>query len=172
MAWEIIHRHLLHPSDSVVKSTLRHQTLDDIPKYFPNKIHKSPCKIYYTAKMTTIDKGTTVDTSNLQPGETIHMYFSFYNITPIRGFTSILILVYENTRILWIFPTVSKRTPIRIIHLILTTLINEQHSCKRVRFDEDIALANWTDVTNLLVDEFKISMETTGSDASWINGNN
>ena len=28
------------------------------------------------------------------------------------------------------------------------------------------------DVTNLLIEEFKISMETTGGDASWMNGKN
>ena len=33
-------------------------------------------------------------------------------------------------------------------------------------------LANSTDVTNLLVDEFKISMETTSGDASLLDGNN
>ena len=39
-------------------------------------------------------------------------------------------------------------------------------------FAEDGALEKSTDVTNLLVDGFKISMETTGGDASWIKVNN
>ena len=38
-----------------------------------------------------------------------------------------------------------------------------------MRVDEDGALENSTDVTNLLVDDFNISMETTGGDASWLN---
>ena len=50
--------------------------------------------------------------------------------------------------------------------------MNEKHPFKRVRFDEDSALSNSTDVTNLLINEFKISMETTGGDAFWINGKN
>ena len=33
-------------------------------------------------------------------------------------------------------------------------------------------LENSTDVTNLLVDELNVSMETTGGDTLWINGNN
>ena len=33
-------------------------------------------------------------------------------------------------------------------------------------------MENLTDVTNLLVNEFKIYIETTGGDASWINVNN
>ena len=31
-------------------------------------------------------------------------------------------------------------------------------------------LENSTDVTKLIVDEFKISMDTNGGDASWLNG--
>ena len=50
--------------------------------------------------------------------------------------------------------------------------MNEQHPYKRVRFYEDSALENSIDVTNLLIEEFKISMETTGGGASWINGMN
>ena len=49
---------------------------------------------------------------------------------------------------------------------------NKQHPFKRIRVDGDIALENSTDVTNLLVDDFKISMETTGGDVSWLNGKN
>ena len=38
--------------------------------------------------------------------------------------------------------------------------------------DEDDALSNSKDVTNLPVDDFNISKETTGGDASWLNGKN
>ena len=78
----------------------------------------------YTAKMTTIDKGTTVDTSNLQPGELFHMYFAFYNVTSLCGFTYILTDVCANTRILWVFPTSSIKSPVHIISFTLTTLMN------------------------------------------------
>ena len=100
------------------------------------------------------------------------MDFDFYNVPSICGFASILTLVCENTRMLRVFPTASKRAHVSIIRFILTTLIKKQHPCKLVRVDEDSALENSTDVTNLLVDEFKISMETTGGDVSWINGKN
>ena len=48
--------------------------------------------------MTTINKGISVDTSNLQLGELVHMDFAFYNVTYIHGFTSILTVVCEKTR--------------------------------------------------------------------------
>ena len=83
-----------------------------------------------------------------------------------------LTVVYTNTIMLWVLPNASKQSPVRIILFILSTLKNWQHPCKNIRVDEDSALENSTDVTNLIVDELKISMETTGDDASWLNGNN
>ena len=38
--------------------------------------------------------------------------------------------------------------------------------------DEDGALEKSTDVTNPRVDNFNVYMETTGGDASWLNGKN
>ena len=140
MLWDIISRFLLHPSDSVMKAMCRHQTLDGLPKYFPNKIHKAPFTICCTAKMTTINKGATVDTSNLQPGELIHMKFAFYNVTYIRGFNSMLTVVCEKTIMLWVFRTASKIAHVRIIRFILKILMNEQHPWKLVKVDEDISL--------------------------------
>ena len=74
--------------------------------------------------MTTINKITTVETSNLQPGKRFHMEFAFYNITSIRGFTSMLTVVCAQTRMLWVLPTASKIAPVCIICFIPKTLIN------------------------------------------------
>ena len=74
--------------------------------------------------MNTLPKGKTVDAANLQPGELIHIYFDFYNMTSIRGLTSVLTVVYERTRMLWVFNTESKIPPFRTIHFILKTSKN------------------------------------------------
>ena len=73
---------------------------------------------------------------------------------------------------MWLFPNAYKIFPFSIISFFLKTLNNEQQPCKHIRFDEDGALEKSKNVTNLLIEEFKISMETTGGDESWINGNN
>ena len=96
------------------------------------------------------------------------MDFDLYNVNSIRGFTSIINVVCEKTIMLWVFPTAYKKSLVRIIHFILTTLNNEQHLWKRVRVYNYGALVYSTDVTNLLVDEFRITMENTGGYASWI----
>ena len=85
--------------------------------------------------MTTSPKVKTVGTTNLQPGELIHMDFAFYNVTSIRGLTFMLTVVYANTRMICVFPTESKQYPVYIIQFIITTLNNEQHPCKRVIVD-------------------------------------
>ena len=41
-----------------------------------------------------------------------------------------------------------------------------------MRVAEDGTLENSTDITNLLVYDYNISIENTGGDASWINGKN
>ena len=47
--------------------------------------------------MTTFPKVNTVDTSKLQPGELIHMDFSYYNVTSIRGFAVMITVVCVRT---------------------------------------------------------------------------
>ena len=124
MPGEIIHHRLLHPSVSVMKLIFHHQTLNGLPEHCPNKLKKSPRTICYTTKNSYLPKVKTVDTSNLLPGELIHMDVDLYNITSIRGFTSMVTVVFANTIMLCLLPTVSKRAPVRIIRFILTTLNN------------------------------------------------
>ena len=120
-----------------MKAMCLHQTLDGLPEKCPKKIHKSPFKICYVSKITTINKDTSVDTSNLQPGELVHMDFTLYNVNNILVFTSILTLVCTKTRIPWVFQTAPKRAPFQTIRFILTPLLNEKDPCKNLRVDED-----------------------------------
>ena len=81
--------------------------------------------------MTTLPKGTTVGTTNFQPGELIHMGFSFYNVTSICGLTFMITVVCVNTIMICLLPSASKQSPVFIIHFIMKTLNHEQHPCKR-----------------------------------------
>ena len=81
-------------------------------------------------------------------------------------------VVCEKTRMIWVVPTAPKRALVRFICFVLTISNNEQHPYRYVIFNKYGALANSTDVTNLLVDYFRTVMETTGGDASWLNGKN
>ena len=103
------------------------QTLTGLPKHLPNKITEAPRTVCYTENMTDFPKVTNFETTNLKPGELIHIAFAFYNVTSTIGFTSILTVVCENTRMIWVFTTESKISPVRIICFVLTTLRNKKH---------------------------------------------
>ena len=75
-------------------------------------------------KSDDFTKDATVDTTNLTPEELLHMNFTFYNVTFIVGFTSILDAVCERITIICILPTVPKQASVRIIIFILATLNN------------------------------------------------
>ena len=141
-------------------------------KKCPKKLNLSPCIMCYTQKMKTFPKGKKFETSKIQPGDLIHIYSGFYNVNSIQGFTSMITVFCEKTRMLQVLHSTSKKHPVHTVRFIITTLKNEQHPHKRVRVDEDGALENSTYAPNLLIDDFNISMETTGCDASWINGKN
>ena len=87
-------------------------------------------------------------------------------MTSTQGFASVLPVGCAKTRMIWAFPTTSKSSPFGIINFIPKNLKDDQHLCKCARVDEDGALAKSTDFTNLLVDDFITTMESTGSDAS------
>ena len=56
-----------------MKAMLCHHTLNGLPKQSPKKINKAPFTMCYTSNMTTFPKVISVDTTNLQPGELIHI---------------------------------------------------------------------------------------------------
>ena len=89
------------------------------------------------------------------------MDFSFWNQTSYRGFTSLLSIIDGKERMLWNFPTANKRPPLAIITYFFSLLAKENITIKTIRVDEDGALANSSEFTNLLVSH-KINMETTG----------
>ena len=93
------------------------------------------------------------------------MDVALYNMTSIRWFTSMLTVLCENNRILWVFPIESKRSHVLIILFILTLFRKKQKPFQFLRVDEYGALVNSTDIKNLIVDYLIIFVETTGGDA-------
>ena len=63
-------------------------------------------------------------------------------------------------------------TPVINILFIPTIFNNDNHTCKPVRVYEDGTLVNSTDVTNFIVEKFRIYVETNGVYSSWYNVNN
>ena len=88
ISWEIIHCCLIHRSGSAMKAMCHHQNLIDRPKYSYSKLNQASCTIFYTSKMKTFPKGTTIDkltfnhenlfTWNLFLQFDLHMWIHFH----------------------------------------------------------------------------------------------
>ena len=74
--------------------------------------------------MKLFPKGKTVDTTNLRPVELINKNFVLYNVTYIRGFTSMITVVCAHNIIMWLFCLAFKQVHVLIIRFILTTIKN------------------------------------------------
>ena len=83
-----------------MKFICHHQNLTGLPKHCHKNINEAPCTVCFTEKNRICPKGATVYTTKLLPGDLMHVYFAFYNVTYIRGITSVLTVVCENTRII------------------------------------------------------------------------
>ena len=82
-----------------------------LTKHFTKKLNQTPCKIFYTANIKTLPKGTIFDTNNLQQGELINMDFELYYMNSIPGFTSMITVLCLNNIIIWVLSTAPKQPP-------------------------------------------------------------
>ena len=58
---------------------------------------EDPCPIFFLIKANKIPRGPTVDVSKFSPGFMLQMYFSFFNVESICGFTSTFAAICSDT---------------------------------------------------------------------------
>ena len=87
----------------------------------PENLHEleDPCPIYILTKATKIPRGPTTDVSKFSPGFILQMYFAFFNVEIIRGFTSTLVAICYATSYPFEFPSRSKRPPLDILKFLI-----------------------------------------------------
>jgi len=164
----LAHQRLAHNSDEVLDTMCRKQSLLGLPKQpFPSRT--CPCVICITTKFTHPPKAKTTSYVLTRRGQLLHIDFSFWTIPSIRGFTSLLSIIDGKDRMLWTFPTASKRPPLAILEYFFSILAKHDITVCSIRVDEDGALANSSEFTDFLVQK-SIAMETTGGHASFLNG--
>jgi hypothetical protein len=164
----LIHQRLGHNCDEVLDIMCRKQSMLGLPKHpFPPR--KCPCIICITTKTVHPPRAKITSVTLTTRGQLLHVDFSFWNIVSIRGFTSLLSVVDGKDRMLWNFPTASKRPPLQILDFLFTMLTHDGVRVQCIRVDEDGALANSSEFCDFLI-ERKISLETTGGYASFLNG--
>ena len=92
-------------------------------------------------KATKITRGLITDVSIFAPGFMLQIYFSFFNVDSIRGFTSTFVAKCYATLHLFGFTSRSKHPPLDILKFLVTTLINQDKKVAFIRVDEDGALS-------------------------------
>jgi hypothetical protein len=128
-----------------------------------------PCAICITTKFTHPPKVKATLTQITRRGELLHIDFSFWNVTSIHGFTSLLSINDGKDRMLWNFPTASKRVHLEILDYFFGALSKENILVLGIRVDEDGALANNTEFSEFLFAR-SITLESTSGYASFLNG--
>jgi len=164
----LVHQRLGHNSDEVLDSMCPNQSLLGLPKH-PFPPQQCPCVICITTKTVNPPKAKSTSTKFLRRGQLLHIDFSFWNVCSIRGFTCLLSVIDGKDRMLWNFPTTSKRVPLSILAYLFTMLEREGVIIESVRADEDGALANNSEFSDFLIQQ-KISLQTTGGYTSFLNG--
>jgi hypothetical protein len=164
----LAHQRLAHNCDAVLDTMGRKQSLLGLPKRpFPPR--SCPCPICIMTKLTHPPKVKATLSKLTRRGELLHIDFSFWNVTSLRGFTSLLSIIDGKDRMLWNFPTASKRVPLDILDYFFGALNKENIPVLGVRVDEDGALAHNTEFNEFLFTR-SIPLESTGGYASFLNG--
>jgi len=81
----------------------------------------------------------------------------------------LLSVIDGKDRMLWNFPTASKRAPISVLEFFFTMLECDGVTIQGIHVDKDDTLANSSEFCDFLL-ECKMPLETTGGYASFLNG--
>jgi hypothetical protein len=164
----LVHQCLGHNSDEVLDTMCHQQSLLGLPKHpFPPR--DCPCIICITTKTVHPPRAKLTSAIITKREHLLHIDFSFWNVVSIHSFTSLLSIIDGKDRMLWSFPTASKRPPIQILDFFFTMLQHDSIIIQAIWVDEDGALANSTEFCDFLV-ECHISLDTTSGYASFLNG--
>ena len=97
------------------------------------------------------------------------MYFSFFNVESIRGFTSSFVAIYSDTPYPFEFPYRSKRPPLDILKFLVTQLSNQGKKIVFIRVDEDGSMEGSYEFM-IIFHNVIIIVQTVGGYAYSING--
>ena len=166
---QLIHQRFVH----AYITRLELMSIKGLMEGLPENISEleDPCLIYILTKETKILRGPTTNVSKISPGFMLQMDFASFHVEIIRGFTSTFVAIFSDTSYSFGFTYRSKCLPLDILKFLVTTLRNQDNKVAFIRVDEYGSLAisfgsmkKWHNM-NIIV-------QTTGGDASSINGKN
>jgi hypothetical protein len=161
---EYIHLHLatMHSSKSTLEPLLKNKLLTDLPPALAKDLFQFDCTCFICAlrKSDKLPKGKLVDKTLLAPFQRIHVDFSFFSVTSIRGFTSSLDVRCGSTSFPFAFPYKSKNPALDVLRYTIDTLRTQGFQVNFVRVDEDQGLARSAEFCELIL-ELNCVLETT-----------
>ena len=99
------------------------------------------------------------------------MDFAFFNAGIIRGFTSTFVAIYSATSYPFGFPSRSKRIPLDILKILVSTLKNQDKKVAFIRVDEDGELVRCSEFIKTC-HNMNIMVQNIGGNASFLNDKN
>ena len=164
---QLIHQKCGHYHYERIQHLAKNKLIEGLPINLPKM--STPCPICLQVKSRKKPRGHNFNYNDFKPGELLSMDFAFMPQNSLRGFKSFLSVKDAATNYTWVFPTRHKRAPLEILTHLFGVLRKEERVVKRVRVDEDGALARNTEYCKLIALE-KCVLETTGGYASNKNG--
>jgi hypothetical protein len=163
-----LHVSFMHASNSTLGPILRRQLLRDLPKRLHTHLDSlsCTCSICALRKGDKLPRGKLTDHTKLPPFRLLHIDFSFFGTTSIRGFTSALDVTCGSTSYPIGFPTKSKSPPLEIVRWVISTLRSMGFEVTFIRVDEGGELARSAEFCSLIVSLSCLLQTTAGGNSS------
>ena len=163
----IVHRRLGHATDDKINKMAKLEIMLDLPKRKSQRYRKQKCRCVICWKASTVNLPNvfTIDTTNIRPGELIHIDFCFLEETSIRNFTCTIVIVDARVRKMWTFLRKAK-DPIGYSKILLRA--NETDGNTGDQHKDGYELARSSKFCNLLVEEIQCGLQTTSWYSSWL----
>ncbi len=169
LTYMMLHLLFQHASKEQIVLMAKKKCFDDMPDIAAVSKVICQCSICNLAKARRLPRGKLVDKTLLAPMKRLHMDFSFYTITSMRGYTTCLTIVCAGTSYPFTFPTKSKTSPIQLVKWFVSTMKKTGREVVFIRVDEDGALANCSQFCQTII-QLNCILETTGGYNSENNG--
>ena len=128
-----------------------------------------PALFLYWPRQLKLPEVQPLTNSQFPPRFMLQMYFTFFNVEIICGFSLSFVYIYSATSYPFIFPSIIKRLPLEILKFLGATLRNQDNKVTFIRADVDVSLARSSEFMKTC-HNINIIVENTVGDSYSLNG--
>jgi len=145
-----IHKKFDHRSLAMILQMKKHNLMNRLPSDIHHFHHSYKCPICLLTAATKLPRSKIRSKEHFKPGDFFCLNHSFWTTSSIRGFTSILTVIYIKTRYSFTFPTCNKGLSLATIAWFINKLRKQGFSVLYLQSDEGGKLGHNTDFIHLL----------------------